>query len=322
MSVYTDMQDYARKLARTEAGVVRDMTQRWSAMEARLLARIERLLAEIATLGVVTDSEIFQLYRYTELLQAVRDEIARYEVWGTEYVTRVQTRAMELGFEAAVRSTYGTQYLVPRLNTKAVIHMAGSCADGGALFTLIKNRALAGVAIDKLTQALVDGVALGFNPSKTARLMAQGLAAGLSKALVIARTEQIRVYREANRSGYIQQGITQYQRMCSLSDRTCPACLALDGRIYLTDQVMHNHPLCRCFMIPVIGKAEPAHALEWFGSIGSERQQQILGPGHYALWQQGISLEQMVKTTNDLTWGPTLGIKSIRDLEVEFGLTD
>lgn len=319
--IYTQMGSFARRLAEQEAGMMREMTRRWSAIESHLLSRIERLIAEIATLGILTDGEIFRLYRYTEMIQSARDEIAQYERWGATYISSVQTHASELGFEAAVRSVYGTQYLVPNINRAAVINMIGSCADGAPLFALIKNRALAGVAVDKLTQALVNGVALGYNPRKTARLMANGLSAGLTKAMVIARTEQTRAYREATRSGYKQQGITQYQRMCALSDRTCAACLALDGKIYNTDQIMHNHPLCRCFMIPVVGKVEQAYAQEWFATIGGVRQKEILGPAHYALYEQGIPLERMVNLTDNLTWGPTVGIKSIHDLEVELGIT-
>jgi SPP1 gp7 family putative phage head morphogenesis protein len=171
--------------------------------------------------------------------------------------------------------------------------------------------------VDGLTQALVEGVALGYNPRKTAQIMASGLSDGLNKALVIARTEQLRTYRAANLEQYQNMGIQQWQRHCAFSDRTCVACLGLDGKIYPTNTGFASHPNCRCFMTAVI-PGEPiteTNAQKWFGGLDEDRKKEILGKGHYELYQKGVPLSEMVSVNEDPIWGPTIGIRSLKDID-------
>ena len=62
--------------------------------------------------------------------------------------------------------------------------------------------ALAPDMVARLTRNLIEAISLGYSPRKTAEMMAGGLTDSLSKALVIARTEQIRTYREATLAQY------------------------------------------------------------------------------------------------------------------------
>lgn len=313
--VYQTMREYQRRLSKHEAAEMLAMAKRWAMVEKRLGVYFDALIDEIARDGLKTDAQIFRLYRYQELAGVASDEIAQYELWAGERIRREQMRALNLGFEAAVRTAYADSFFAPMIDRSAVANMIGICADGAPLFSVLKQRAIAPQAVEGLTNALIEAVALGYGPRKTARFMAHGLALGLDKALLIARTEQIRVYREATRAGYSQMGVTEYQRHCALSDRTCPVCLALDGKIYKTDAMMHSHPGCRCFMTAIVrGQTYPARAQDWFAKLPAARQKQILGPGHYNLYQGGMSLEEMVRTRNDPVWGPGLALRSVKSL--------
>jgi SPP1 gp7 family putative phage head morphogenesis protein len=165
-------------------------------------------------------------------------------------------------------------------------------------------------------------VALGWNPRKTALAMVDGLAQGLDKALLIARTEQIRAYRESTRAEYAARGVEQYQRHCSKSDRTCPVCLALDGEVYPVNELMPSHPGCRCFMTRYTGeKSDYQNAQDWFAGLKEERQREILGRGHFELYQKGVPLREFVKVTDDPVWGPTLGLKPLKEILLDKPLT-
>ena len=80
------------------------------------------------------------------------------------------------------------------------------------------------VVLDRLGRTLIVGTAQGWNPRKTAARMKGDLAGGLQKALTIARSEQMRVYREATRAQYERSGVVSGQRRLSAhDDRVCPA---------------------------------------------------------------------------------------------------
>jgi SPP1 gp7 family putative phage head morphogenesis protein len=315
-SMVRAMAEFNQRLAEQDAEQTLLMAKRWKMIEDRLWVYFDALLDEIAAKGLRTSDQIYRLYRYEQLIRTTQDEINQFEAWSGQQIMAGQQRAMDLGFEAAVYDIYKGQYFTPMVNKQALANMVGVCADGAPLFSLLKERALTPEAVGGLTEALTEGVALGWNPRKTARVMADGLAQGFNKAQVIARTEQIRVYREATRAEYAARGVEQYQRHCSKSDRTCPVCLALDGEVYPVKQIMPSHPGCRCFMTRYTGeKSDYKSAQDWFAGLKEERQREILGRGHFELYQKGVPLREFVKVTDDPVWGPTLGLKPLKEID-------
>ena len=315
-NIYAVMAAFNRQLGRLEAGATMEMTERWKEIEARLWGYFLALVDDIERNGLKTDAQVYQLFRYQTLLKIALDEITRYEQWAQGRVEEMQQQAIDLGVAAAIASLNGAQYFVPTGNIAALKNMVGVCADGAPVFSILSQRALSPEAVAGLTAALLEGIALGYNPRKTARKMADGLAGGLDKALTIARTEQIRAFREATRQQYQDMGVKLYQRHCAHSDRTCTACLGLDGEIYPTDELFASHPNCRCFMTAYdaeLAKRYP-NAQEWFAGLDEARQKEILGPGHYKLYKEGMPLKDMVKITDNPVWGPTIGVKPLKEL--------
>jgi SPP1 gp7 family putative phage head morphogenesis protein len=204
--------------------------------------------------------------------------------------------------------------------------MVGMAGDGQPLGELLKQRMLVdeiGLPLpgvwDRLTTTLVEGTALGWNPVKTARLMRDGLAGGLQKALVIARTEQLRVYRESTRATYDESGIvTGHKRVCAHDMRVCPACLADDGTIYPVDVAIPDHPNGRCTSVPVLrGEEAPTWTAgeDWLKLQNEDTQRSILG-GHYDGWNAGdFRLADTLRRTEHKVWGPGLAVKPLKDLK-------
>ena len=192
--------------------------------------------------------------------------------------------------------------------------MIGLAGDGSPLFDVIKQRALAPVMVEGMRSTLIQAVAHGDNPRTTARILKNGLAAGLTKALTIARTEQLRVYRDTGIEQYKASGVvTSYTRHCALDELTCIACLALDGKVQLVDEIFEIHPLDGCFTTPNIEGLEPISGQTgeaWLNAQSEGKQKEILG-AHYDLWKSGISIKDMVKIKDDPVWGPTVGIKPV-----------
>ena len=199
-TVVAATREFKAGLLAREERQVREMTRRWLQIERSLQDKIDLLTEEISRLRNAGESinqgKILQMWRYQELIVQVRAEVTRYEQWAAQRISREQSAHAEMGIEQATEQLrlqiVGSFNVLP---VEAVRVMTGMAADGAPLFELMKARALWPEAVDGLTRALVNAVAQGWNPRKTALKMRDGLTDGLQKALVIARSEQLRAYR-------------------------------------------------------------------------------------------------------------------------------
>lgn len=163
-------------------------------------------------------------------------------------------------------------------------------------------------AAQELRIALRAGIADGLNPREVARRLVAAVEGrffgGLTRALVIARTELLDAYRTAAMATdkVNSDVLVGWQWHSSLDSRTCISCIAQHGRLYSIDEPGPlDHHQGRCTRIPKTktwaelgfhGIQEPPGielktGPEWFAGLSSERQKSILGPGRYAAWQAG-----------------------------------
>ena len=162
-------------------------------------------------------------------------------------------------------------------------------------------------------------MALGYNPRKTARLMAQAATGSLNRMMVIARTEQLRVYRQASLESYRASGVvTGYKRLATHDNRVCPACLMAEGTRYDLDETMPEHPQGRCALVPVVAGVPNVTwvgGADWFEAQSPTMQRDILGKGRYYAWQNGdFDLEQLVTVKRNPVWGDSLQVTPLREL--------
>lgn len=243
------VKEFNRSIAAREYDQWLEMGRRWHQMESRLEVLIKQLSDEIHERDVAglpnTLGSVKRLERYRELVNQVAWEGSNYERYAADLIAREQMAYSEIGLSQAqevLRQAVTGNW--NRLNISAVQNMTGLAGDGSPLFAVLKKRALSPEMVGGLTDKLIEAVGLGYNPRKTARMMRDGLTQGLTKALTIARTEQIRAYRQASMDQYAAAGVKQYERHCALSERTCEACLALDGKLQDTDELFASHPNC------------------------------------------------------------------------------
>jgi hypothetical protein len=135
--------------------------------------------------------------------------------------------------------------------------------------------------------------------------------------LTIARTEQLRAYREAARSQYQESGLVKsYKRIAALD--ACMACIALDGETYDVEELLEVHPNDRCGMIPVVeGLPEIQYesAADRFAELPEDEQRERMGDGAYDLWNSGqISLNDFAVHSESDDWGPSIQTATLADL--------
>lgn len=160
-----------------------------------------------------------------------------------------------------------------------------------------RTRPLSKAATEAMKQALVRGVAVGENPRAAARRMmrlAEGqFNGGLSRALVIARTEILDAHRSGTAAAqFANADILQgWMWDAQLDKRTCPSCWAKHGTVYdLAIPGPNDHQQGRCARTPVVKSwkdlgfdiTEPpsliSDAQQAFSRMPKTDQLQVLGP--------------------------------------------
>jgi len=296
------------------------MGNRWLMLENAIEANVQILSLDMLAAAekgeLVSRTALFKRARYQKLVAQIRDELTDYNEWADVFITQNQTNLGKLGIEHAADALQGTLMeggeagmFFDKLPVSAIENMVGIAGDGGPLQTLLQQAYPQ--AVDRMTDVLVKNTALGINPRQTAREMIDGTAEALNHSLTVARTEQLRVYREASRQQYETSGLVEsYRRLSAKNDRTCAVCLALDGEVYPTDELMHVHPNDRCTMVPVVKgmpKIEWETGEDWLKKQDSEVREQILGKGASDMWDAGdIELKDLATKTEHETWGPSL----------------
>ncbi len=322
------MREFKASLLRREAGTLREMLRRWLEVEASLDGRMTGLAEEIARARasgqITTQGQVLRLERYQALLAQVRREVEQYQAWLTGRVTTWQREAGALGVEQAQEAirAAGVRGAFNRLPVSAAEYLAGLSADGAPVFDLLRGRAITPEAVDGLTKALTDGVTQGWNPRKTASRMKDGLAQGLEKARVIARTEQMRVYRAASDRQYSESKVVRGKvRVAAKDSRTCLACLARDGEFMPLERPMYDHPQGRCTAAPVIIGIAPLSwqtGAQWFATLSAAQQRDMMGDRLYEAWAKGKGFDfaALARSTQHSTWGEGLRVATMDELGV------
>jgi SPP1 gp7 family putative phage head morphogenesis protein len=168
-------------------------------------------------------------------------------------------------------------------------------------------RPLSPAAYSAVRRELIRGVAVGSNPRQTAARMvkrANGqFDGGLTRALVISRTEMIDAHRAAAEHSQNQQAdvLAGWIWLCHLSPRTCPSCLARHGTFHELDEPgPEDHPQGRCSRMAKVKPwtdlgfdvDEPDDAIldarAWFDALPEKDQVAILGRRRLDLLNAGV----------------------------------
>lgn len=319
--------DFRQRLLLQEADQMRAMARRWLEVERRLEAQVGLLANEVMEMSQAGESvsqwRIARLERYQNLLAQAKAETNGYMAWAADEMAERQARMLAMGIDSAqatIRASYldagGFGAYFDLLPVEAVNFAIGYAGDNTPLGKLLRKDYPKTIA--SLTQALIDGVTMGRNPRETAKAMLDAMAGNLDRALTIARTEQIRAFREASRQQMIASGVVEgYIRRAALNDRTCIACLALDGKEYPTDELMEVHPNDRCFMQPKIKGLQPVgmqSGADWFASLSAAEQRDMLGPERYDLFASGTNFSNFAGTYVDPVWGPSVRVRPVSEL--------
>jgi SPP1 gp7 family putative phage head morphogenesis protein len=307
-------------------------------MDATVQALHKEYAARTAAGETIKPYMIAQDARYRELMAQVQTQLARLSNSGAPAIEDLQRAGIGLGMdtaEAQVGALVPPSVSIPfnRLPTEALESMVGFLQDGSPLKALLDD--IAKDAARSIGDLLVRAIAEGWNPRKTAAAMRQAVGLPLTRALRIARTEQLRAWRKSSVQGYRDQGalIVGYRRHAQQDTRTCFACLMQDGTMYLLEEEFTDHIQGRCTVIPVTRSwkdlgfpdipdtnAQWQPGKDWFLEQSADAQKEILGAARYGAWKRGeVGLEDMQTLHKSQKWGDSWQVASLKQAKANAG---
>lgn len=326
--------DFRDTLINLDNAAIGTMTRRWLGVEVLLTDDVEKLVKQIQAMKLAGDSPtqikeaILRLDIYKSLLAQIGQHLTAYnratapEIEETSASSRNLAQTHAAGYIDAVSN--GRVTITPdNLPIGAVENIAAIARAGQPLNTLLQNAYP--TSVQGITNELIYGTAVGRNPRETARtIIRKGMAPGLNHILLVARDQQIRNYREMTRTIYDDSDVVSgYVRLAAKNTRTCLACLALDGTVYETSELMAIHPTDRCSIVPIVkGFPSPSFQTgeEWFRKQSPAVQKKMMGRERYQMWQNGrLPFGRLVTVVDNETWGPSAQVTAVGDLRKGLG---
>ena len=306
-------------VARERAAAAR-LVREYGKVYARIQANVSALLAEAETARKRGETvNAAWVYQYNRLRRLQAQTEAQMSTFADAAGTGIEAAQLESALagqrdaSTLMRAALGVREsgvhvafnVLPRA---ALNEMIGFTDAGTPLGKLLAE--LGPDAARRVSDTLVQNLALGRNPRQTARDIRESLGGSLSRALTISRTETLRAYREGTRAAYAENSdiISGWRWLSARQARTCAACWAMDGQVFENDKPMPAHPNCRCVMLPVIvGKTDKAGTgADAFASLGEDGQRQVLGKD-YDAWKRGeVTLQDFVRVRKSPAWGETV----------------
>jgi SPP1 gp7 family putative phage head morphogenesis protein len=326
---------YREALRRGEASAMREMAASYGRLATDLASRAADLAREIERMREAGEAvppwRIGQLERYKELMAQAETELGRLGDEGAEVIEGLQRDGIRLGTDMADEQV--TALIPPeiriafnRLPAEALESLVGFLQDGSPLARLLQD--LGEDTARRIGELLQQGLGLGWNPRKVAAAIRREVGMALSRSMRIARTEMLRAWRRSSIENYRNQGnlIIGYRRCAQADDRTCIACLLMDGHLYQTEEEFTDHVQGRCAVIPVTRSwadlgfqgipdtnAEWELGRDWFEGQDEATQRSIIGNALYDAWKSGdIALDDMATLHTSREWGDSWQQSSLK----------
>lgn len=322
--------EFREQLIRQEDAALREMSRQWVRMENKLTDQYRLLVQDIldrqARGETVPRQMVYNMQRYQQMMAEIAKELPEYDAQAVRIITHYQRESYTLGLDAAEAVIMDTRPISPMWNRvgKDAAQITAGFAGNGAPLGQLLQRDYGDLGV-KITDALVEGVALGKGAFATAKDMRDAMGMEYNRSVRIARTEINRAYRIANADQYKKSGVvTKVLRLCAKQANTCLACLMMDGD-EVPGGVLDDHPNGRCATIAVtVGGIYPQweHGDVWFEQQDEKIQRAIMGPGRYELWKEyDVDPHQMVRMKPNDVWGGSPTVISERELRERYNLT-
>jgi SPP1 gp7 family putative phage head morphogenesis protein len=302
----------------------------WQMIERRF-AEIEIYLEDARRAGIPMDERWLREQRwYWQLMASIEREFDRFGLEAREILAGAQRNGVSVGNATVAEiNRVLTQPFSGALNVAAFERWVSATDPSSPLTKVVDKYGDAGR--DVITRALTKGIASGRGSRAILRDIRRQIDPSQTKPHLesLIRTELMRAYRGSQRDG-LESLVDEQDRdawgwewLCAKSDRTCAACLGMDGRRFPFSAYPNRfHVNCRCVVRPV----PPAYLVPsperprvvgdaWLRNQPEKVQRKVLTtPAAYELWKSGVPLGSFVGVRHSATWGDSVYVRSAKDV--------
>lgn len=311
------IEEFNAKLAANDNAISRQLAKIYEQVVEDLKKEIALFEKEMARKygpdAVLSAQDLLREQRYQSILLQYQAATDTYYQAATGVIQGSVVDAVELAVlqakEFAELSGFTSSFGFDNVPTGAINSLTGAISSG-PLQELIDGTG-SQEAAQALRNALLSGLARGINPRDTAQIISDEIKMPLGRAETIARTETMRALRSGMQMVYnanddILQG---WMWNAAKSERTCAACLALDGKVFPMGVQMNSHPRCRCVATPVLLdeslniKSETGE--EWLRKQKKEVKEEVLGSEETRKLfdSKRLSLDDYLRPYKSTKWG-------------------
>lgn len=332
MNIVQITRAYAKALRANDAEAAKAILAVWFRTLKNIERSIEVLITEAETLKAigeeVSEFTLARSGRLKALKSQIEGELRYFAEIAADITTNAQRKAVELALRNAEEGINASIQAAPdrviasatfeRLPIEAVEKMVGALSDGSPLRNWMIEKA--GVNWTEVRDPILQGLAEGWNPRKTAKAIRPALNENRTRALVTARQAQMNASREASIESYKANSriISGYYWLAALDLRTCPICWAMNGKFFESIPDFATHINCRCTTVPAVKSVpiEIPKGEDKFRELDPDHQRKILGAGRYAMYEAGEvgSLGEFVARFDDEDWGPGRRLRTVKEM--------
>lgn len=330
---------HRRKIIDREEKTFREMLTAYDDIERELKKSFDELQKKIeeaqAAGETISPSWFYRERRLKNLLTEVEKQIARFGGAATRIVEREQRAAIKIAvsqaqdnFDFQIDGTgFEARDLGLTLNYKSVETAVGLMGDGSPLASYFEQQ-LAPLVAERIKSEVIKASAIGTDFKTIAKRLTETGGITKHRAFSVARTEVNRVRRETTRQIYQDNSdiVSAWEWVASKSSRTCPLCLAMDGKKFPLDEPFPQHINCLCTMKSVIDGL-PARkrtiGRDWFEQQPDDVQETILGKENFLAYQKhNLTLDDFVAFRNDKRFGKSVTRKPLAKILADKGVLD
>src|SRR5512146_3304820 len=224
-----------------DAANLQRIAQAYGISVLRLQGDIDALSLAIDAMEKPTTAAVKALPQYKRLLRDAGGELERFTAYLEMTIASVGQDSIGIGLAHSrdlVNAAIGGGF--KGLAPNALAQLLKYLQPNGPLYDRLKL--LTGSAIERVVQAIADGVDSGLNPRVIARQIQDAFGGGLTDALRNVRTVQIYAYRDATLANYRASGgiVTGWIWFAQLNG-ACESCVAMHGTIHELDEELDDH---------------------------------------------------------------------------------
>lgn len=319
MSALDDLlKKHRRQIIEREEKTFREMLAAYEEIEKDLIYdKLQNQINDAIESGEeISPAWFFRQKRLKNLLAQVEEQINRFGEKATRIIEREQRAAIKIAVAQAQETfnfevstaDFPDRNFASTLNPRTVENAVGMMGDGSPIRDYFKQQ-LAPTVADKIKSEVIKAAAIGTDFKTIARRLRETGDITKRRSLSVARTEVNRVRRETTRQIYEENSdiVTSWIWVASKSLRTCPLCLAMDGREFPLDEPFPQHINCRCTLRAKIDGIEPKKRIsgkEYFETLPDEDKEKILGKEAFLAYQDNnLTLDDFVAFRNDKRFG-------------------